>query len=119
MRGAWVVRLVVILGVLSVMPATAFGAGWSVVPSPNPQVPQGSLSGVSCTSASACTAVGDYTNTTGTRVTLAERWNGTSWTIQSTPNPTGAKGSSLSGVSCTSASACTAVGYDVDSAALR
>lgn len=32
------------------------------------------------------------------------------WTIQSTPNPAGAKSSLLSGVSCTSATACTAVG---------
>ena len=45
--------------------------------------------GVSCTSATACTAVG-YDASVGTTVTLAERWNGTSWKIQSTPNPTGA-----------------------------
>ena len=72
------------------------------------------LQGVSCTSATACTAVGDYVNRDGTQVTLAERWNGTSWTIQSTPNPTGAQyagwTATLQGVSCTSATACTAVG---------
>ena len=48
------------------------------------------LAGVSCTSATACTAVGNYRNSAGKLVTLAERWNGTSWTIQPTPNPTGA-----------------------------
>jgi hypothetical protein len=43
-------------------------------------------------------------------VTLAERWNGTAWTVQRTPNPAGSFASSLLGVSCTSASSCTAVG---------
>lgn len=62
---------------------------------------------MSCTSASACTAVGDYSNS-ATRVTLAERWNGTTWSIQHTPNPP--QGGILNGVSCPSASACTAVG---------
>jgi hypothetical protein len=44
------------------------------------------LYGVSCTSATACTAVGYYTNSGGTDVTLAEGWNGTSWAIQVTPS---------------------------------
>ena len=64
---------------------------------------------MSCTSASACTAVGYYASGS-TYVTLAERWNGTKWSIQHTPNPTGAPGSWLDGVSCASASTCTAVG---------
>ncbi|MDQ6606931.1 MAG: hypothetical protein M3Z06_10355, partial [Actinomycetota bacterium] len=41
----------------------------------------------------------------------AEQWNGTSWQIQSTPNP-GASYSVLSDVSCLSTGLCTAVGYD-------
>src|SRR5262249_26292539 len=40
---------------------------------------------------------------------LAERWNGTRWTIQGTPNPPQG-GGELNGVACTSASACTAAG---------
>jgi hypothetical protein len=64
---------------------------------------------VSCASATACTAVGDYNNGT-TGVTLAERWNGSTWSIQPTPNPAGAPVSLLNGVSCASATACTAVG---------
>src|SRR5205807_988086 len=81
---------------------------------PNPSGAQGSgLSGVACASTSACTAVGDYTNSSGVIVTLAERWNGSSWAIQSTPNPSGAQASVLSGVACASTTACTAVGrYD-------
>jgi hypothetical protein len=66
---------------------------------------------VSCTSATACTAVGHYQNGAGTRVTLAERWDGTSWTIQPTPSLSpNYFYTTLSGVSCTSATACTAVG---------
>jgi hypothetical protein len=37
-----------------------------------------------------------------------ERWNGTSWAIQTNPTP---EGSELEGVSCVSTTACTAVGY--------
>jgi hypothetical protein len=66
---------------------------------------------VSCTSAASCTAAGAYTNSTGTTVTLAERWNGTAWASQKTPSPGGAEFSQLFAVSCTSASACTATGY--------
>jgi hypothetical protein len=50
-------------------------------------------------------------------VTLAERWNGISWTVQSTPNPAhGDPGSErhLNAVSCTSSGVCTAVGYYFD-----
>jgi hypothetical protein len=50
--------------------------------------------------------VGHYQST----LTLAEVWNGTSWAIQGTPNKAGYSDSALAGVSCTSVSACTAVG---------
>lgn len=45
---------------------------------------------------------------------LAEKWNGTKWAYQTPPAPAGSTGSSLSGIDCTSASACVAVGswYD-------
>jgi hypothetical protein len=86
------------------------GTKWSIQHTPNPTGGLGiSLRGVSCASASACTAVGDYFSGTAT-VTLAERWNGTKWSIQHTPNPTGTSLTFLPGVSCASASACTAVG---------
>jgi hypothetical protein len=91
------------------------GSSWKIQPTPNPSGGAGTggitiLSGVSCTAATACTAVGDYYNSSATDLTLAERWNGSSWKVQPTPNPSGATGSSLSGVSCTAATACTAVG---------
>jgi hypothetical protein len=70
----------------------------------------GVLQSVSCWSAAACTAVGWYSHS-GEGLTLAERWNGSEWSIQATENPSG--GSSLTmleSVSCPSAKACMAVG---------
>jgi len=49
-------------------------------------------------------------------VTLAELWNGTTWVAQSTPSPASSFGSSLAGISCTSANSCTAVGQNDNSA---
>ncbi|HEY3735569.1 MAG TPA: hypothetical protein VGL63_16795 [Streptosporangiaceae bacterium] len=88
------------------------GTSWAVQSTPNPS--GGSrdfLTSVSCTSATACEATGFYTNSSGNQVSLAESWNGSSWTIQSTPNPSGTTTTQFNSVSCTSASACTAVGY--------
>src|SRR5205085_942105 len=93
------------------------GTSWAVHGTPNPTGAESSgLNGVSCTAATACTAVGSYTNSAGTRATLAEAWNGTTWAIQSTPNPTGVGDSALKGVSCTAATVCTAVGFYTNSA---
>ena len=73
------------------------------------------LTGVSCTSATVCTAVGNYTTTTTNKVTLAERWNGRTWKVQPTPIPPDAyQQSYLEGISCTAATKCTAVGHYVD-----
>jgi hypothetical protein len=87
------------------------GTSWNVQTTPNPNGATDSyLFGVSCISATACTAVGQYDNSSDTDVTLAEVWNGTSWTVQSTPNPSLATDSELDAVSCSTATACTAVG---------
>src|SRR5215472_12901349 len=87
------------------------GTAWTLQPTPNPSGTTNSgLSGVSCSAASACEAVGSYANSAGNGVTLAEAWNGTAWTLQPTPNPSGGTNSGLSGVSCGAASACEAVG---------
>jgi hypothetical protein len=87
------------------------GASWSIQRSANPTGALSSfLAGVSCASATVCTAVGDYTNHASTPVPLAERWNGSRWSIQRTPKPTGATFSKLAGVSCPSATTCIAVG---------
>src|SRR5207237_933632 len=96
------------------------GSSWVVQATPNPAGAKSSvLNGVACTSASACTAVGNYVSSAGTTVTLAERWSGNSWSVQSTPNPSGAQSSVLAGVSCSSTTACTGVGSSVNSAGVQ
>jgi hypothetical protein len=86
---------------------------WSVQQAPSPLGPASSqLNAVSCSSATACTAVGSYTNASGPFLLLAERWNGVTWTIQPAP-ATGA----FNGVSCPSATECTAVGGEGPTAA--
>jgi hypothetical protein len=86
------------------------GSSWKIQPTPNPAGAFGSsLHGVSCAAATACTAVGYY-GTSSSTVTLAERWNGSSWKSQPTPDPSGATFSDLIDVSCTAATACTGVG---------
>jgi hypothetical protein len=90
------------------------GTAWAAQVTPLPaSAVAGSLAGVSCTSADACTAAGYYFNASETELTLAEVWNGTSWTVQSTPNPYPAD-DTFSGESCGAASACTAVGSAPD-----
>jgi GH25 family lysozyme M1 (1,4-beta-N-acetylmuramidase) len=70
------------------------------------------LYGVSCTSVSFCMAVGyTYDSTSGLNDTLAESFDGTSWTTSPSVDSDGNDGQ-LQGVSCTSASFCMAVGYD-------
>jgi hypothetical protein len=88
------------------------GTSWTVQSSPNPTGATGSqLHGVSCSSSTLCTTVGSYTNSSKAEKTLAERWNGSSWSEQSTPNPSGTSFAALQGVSCDTSSECTAVGY--------
>lgn len=79
------------------------------------------LYGASCTSRTACTAVGVITTSNGKYArTLAERWNGSKWAVQSTPTPLsgGLVGGLLGGVACTSPTACVAAGYSYSKARL-
>jgi hypothetical protein len=86
---------------------------WHMQAVPLPHAsPGGILAAVSCTSPRACTATG--ANFSNTSPTLAERWNGTRWRVQPTPNPpnftTSSEEPELNAVSCTSGTACTATG---------
>jgi hypothetical protein len=87
------------------------GNAWKIQAAP---VPPGSAGGyltaVSCTAADSCVAVGNYVKSSGPELTLAEAWNGKTWSIEQTPNPPGPNDSFLNGVSCTAADACIAVG---------
>ena len=92
------------------------GTGWRIKATP---VPAGAifsnLFGVSCTAADSCTAAGYYTDAARHIHPLAERWNGTSWSIQAVPSPAGHPESGFFAVSCTAANACTAVGAQTGS----
>jgi hypothetical protein len=86
------------------------GKSWSIQPTPVPATPISFFAGVSCTSASACTAVGGaFDSSFNSLGTVTEQWDGTTWTVQPSPTAT-SPGYFLGAVSCTSASACTAVG---------
>ena len=76
------------------------GSSWSVAPSASPSNTTGTLSGVSCPSSTACTAVGEGP--------LAEAWDGSSWSTQ-TVQTTG-KSTKLTSVSCPSTRRCIAAG---------
>ncbi len=84
------------------------GSSWTIQNTPSP--PVAALSGVSCTSATSCEAVGSAGSST---TTLAEDWHGSSWTVQSMPTLS-TWGDALSAVSCTSTTACQAVGSGID-----
>jgi hypothetical protein len=85
------------------------GAHWTLHDMP---IPSGATSvavaAVSCTTADACTAVGDYTTGAKT-LPLAERWNGSNWSLQAVAPPAGSTYLVLTGVSCT-AGGCIALG---------
>jgi hypothetical protein len=87
------------------------GRRWSLTPSPSPgQEPNlGTLLAVSCPSADFCAAVGYYAAANLDELTLIEIWNGTSWSISPSPNPSGY--SHLLGLSCASPRSCDAVGF--------
>jgi hypothetical protein len=83
------------------------GTSWSALPTPNPGPGTNALYRVDCTSAVSCTAVG--TEVLGqTAVALIEHWNGSSWSV--TPTSAESSADNLTGVSCTGAGWCAAVG---------
>lgn len=112
------------LGINLVGPIATFaerwdGTGWTVLPTPAAGVDPG-LASVSCASPTFCVAVGSTQS--GGRVTvgglggggrnshaLLETWNGSAWSMQSTPLAS-MRNSRLTGVSCVSSRFCVAVG---------
>ncbi|MHB8288728.1 MAG: hypothetical protein ACYDEY_05745, partial [Acidimicrobiales bacterium] len=89
------------------------GSTWSVVAVPSPPAPATSplLQAVSCATTTSCVAVGYYNTSTGPAHTFAETFNGTTWTLSSSPNPAASSSDELLGISCTSTSSCIAVGW--------
>ena len=65
------------------------GSTWTIEPSPSPSATRNNLQNVSCSFPTACLAVGWYDLPVGdpdTPRTLVESWNGSTWTIVSSPN---------------------------------
>jgi hypothetical protein len=92
------------------------GTSWSVVEAA-PPFPDNVVGGivnvlqsVSCISASDCTAVGNYLSPTDFFQTLVEHYDGTLWTVATSPNPDTTKDNFLYSVTCAAGSGCRAVG---------
>jgi hypothetical protein len=92
--------------------AAAGGGGWSIRPTPAPNVPTAAFAAVSCPTSTWCMAVGHYEGSQGVSRPLAERWNGATWKVVPTVAG-GALGTGLLGISCSSPAACVAVGSSV------
>jgi hypothetical protein len=86
------------------------GRTWTMEPPLQPGGANPELFDVSCPVAKNCTAAGSYANASGMAVTLAEHWNGSTWTIEPTKNKSKSSDDDLDGISCVSASNCTATG---------
>jgi len=85
------------------------GTAWAIVDSPSEGMgsSNNTLAGVSCVSDTSCEAVGAYTGPQGAQ-TLIESWNGTRWSVRSSPDP--GPSANLNSVACVLATSCTAVG---------
>jgi hypothetical protein len=103
-----------LLFVAALVAPSAASAAWTVTPTPNARGAT-SLSGVDCSSANSCFAVGvvdDGSLNPGSFQPVVERWDGTSWQLMPTPSLGlgGLVGGSLSGISCPWPNVCFAVG---------
>jgi len=61
------------------------GSSWSVVTSPNAGSGDNALNGISALSPTNAWSVGYYANSGGEQQTLTEQWNGSSWSVVSSP----------------------------------
>jgi hypothetical protein len=96
------------------VPASA-SAAWTIVPSPNPAGSSPTLLSVSADASSDAVTVGEVFNrSTGHYLTVAERWNGTGWSITPTQNPSSDEW--LNGVAAISPTNAWAAGFQNNSA---
>ncbi|HYP56394.1 MAG TPA: hypothetical protein VEQ41_08875 [Solirubrobacterales bacterium] len=87
------------------------GSSWTVDAAPGSTVGESvRLNAVSCTGPSACTAVGSTGKTEQEAKPWAIQWTGSNWFSQWVLFPENASAAVLSGVSCSTASDCIAVG---------
>jgi len=106
--------------VKTVLTARWNGSAWAL--QTVPPVPSGAKESafrdVSCQLNGLCTAVGYYVSSAGLHLPLADRWGGSSWTLQTPLVPAGSTLSELTAVSCVSwvligvpSTECDAVGF--------
>jgi hypothetical protein len=91
------------------------GKSWSTLKIGQPSGSAADLTGVSCTKAGPCYAVGGNFRQ-AVQSSVAELWNGTKWSVQPVPLTASSDPSLLAGVSCTTATNCTAAGFYDDPA---
>lgn len=88
------------------------GSRWTVREMPTLRNTSAVLNSVACTSAADCIGVGsDGPTGSSTDFTLAERWDGSAWSVLTTPPPPTPGGIALQRVSCPGPNRCMAVGY--------
>jgi hypothetical protein len=104
------------LGVDQTLIETFDAINWSIVPSPNTSASlDNDLAEVSCTSVSSCIAVGNASSPTHYLQTLVETYDGTNWSIVSSPNTSPTQPQYLNGLTCQSTTFCVAVGaYEIE-----
>jgi hypothetical protein len=122
LRRPTALTVIIASGLLAATAFTASPAGsaaptWSIVTSPSPSaLPVVALERASCPSINNCYAVGiSHNSDFSVGTTLAERWNGKTWSIVASPNTDGLSVASLYGVSCPGPTNCYAVGYSANS----
>jgi hypothetical protein len=86
------------------------GTSWTVQPTP-PAGKHAALFSVSCPTSSDCVAVGgNFISLNSGSTVVIERWNGTSWAVQKSPQLPSKDEPRFFSVSCATASSCTAMG---------
>ncbi|HEY5384444.1 MAG TPA: hypothetical protein VIJ56_04355 [Acidimicrobiales bacterium] len=87
------------------------GTNWTLATVPAPGTATGTfLHSVSCAGVTFCTAVGQGTFAGPLNQNLIETWSGTSWAVTPSPDTSATLSQELTGVSCFSATTCSAVG---------
>jgi hypothetical protein len=86
------------------------GSAWSVVQGAVAPTTANYLVAVSCTSTTFCVAAGGVGPSGPVNAPYVEQWNGSTWTPTALALPTGSTNAYFNGLSCTTATACMAVG---------
>ncbi len=106
-----VAMLLPVLGLPLYAAPVSAATGWAIVASPKQTSTENyTLSSIACPATNMCWAVGNYDTSSTDDVALVEEYNGSAWSIVSTPTVSSTS-AVLTGVACVSTSFCLAVGY--------